>query len=83
VCNEVRRLHKLKETRAIRNELDVLSPGEGEELRSVFAGVKSISAGGWDNGQVRQKVRKETELRIAEAIPGFGSSVETTIMSGT
>ena len=71
--NEVRRLHKLAETRAVRNEWDVLPAGEGGKLRSVFARMTGKSIGGWDDGQVRDKVRKETELRIAggrETRPG-------------
>jgi len=32
--------------------------------------------GGWDDGLVREKVRKETELRIAEALRGGDASVE-------
>jgi hypothetical protein len=70
VSNEVRRLHKLKETRAMRSEWDVLPPATSGELRSVFAGMRGKSAGGWDDGLVRDKVRKETELRIAEALRG-------------
>jgi hypothetical protein len=76
VSNEVRRLHKLKETRAVRSEWEVLSPGAGGELRSVFARMKGQAIGGWDDGQVRDKVRKETELRIAEALRGGDEAVE-------
>jgi len=71
VSNEVRRLHKLVETRAVRSEWDVLVPTASGELRSVFAWMKArSSAVGWDDGQVRDKVRKETEQRIAEALRG-------------
>jgi len=77
VSNEVRRLHKLMETRAVRSEWDVLVPTESGEVRSVFAWIKArSSAGGWDDGQVRDKVRKETEVRIAEALRGGDESVE-------
>jgi len=77
VSNEVRRLHKLTETRAMRNEWDVLPPKVSGQLRSVFAGMKGHpSVGGWDDGQVREKVRKETELRIAEALRGGDESIE-------
>jgi hypothetical protein len=43
-----------------------------------LAGIKGgASAGiGWDDGQVRDKVRKETELRIAEALRGGDQAVE-------
>ena len=77
VSNEVRRLHKLKETQSVRNEWDILLPAENGALRSVLAGMKSSSfMGGWDDGQVRDKVRKETELRIAEALRGRDQAVE-------
>ena len=50
--NEVRRLHKLMETRAVRSEWDVLWPRESEALRSVFAGMTARSSvGGSDDGQ--------------------------------
>ncbi len=75
--NEVRRLHKLMETRAVRSEWELLMPRENEALRSVFAGMTARSSvGGWDDGQVRDKVRKETELRIAGALRGGDQAVE-------
>ena len=82
VSNEVRRLHKLKERGAMRSEWDVLPPTESGTLLSAFAGMKATSMGGggggvgWDDGQVRDKVRKETELRIAEALRGGDGRVE-------
>jgi hypothetical protein len=75
VSNEVRRLHKLMETRAMRSEWDVLLPLESGALRSVLAKMPG-GAGGWDDGQVRDKVRKETEQRIAEALRGGDQAVE-------
>lgn len=75
VSNEVRRLHKLKERGKVRSEWDVLRPGESGTLRSVFAKIPG-GVGGWDDGQVRDKVRKETELRIAEALRGGDPAVE-------
>ena len=70
VSNEVRQLHKLKETRLSRNEWDIVKPTPSGALRSVLAGIAGGCGGygGWDDGQVRDKVRKETELRIAEAL---------------
>ena len=78
VRNEVRRLHKLKERAAVRSEWDVNLPDEAGKLRSAFAELraKSTGGGGWDDGQVRNKVRKETELRIAEALRGGDERVE-------
>ena len=81
VSNEVRRLHKLKERREVRSEWDVLVPAESGELRSVFDWMVGRSLGGgrspigkgspgWDDQQVQDKVRKETEQRIAEALRG-------------
>lgn len=70
LSHEVRRLHKLKERAAVRSEWDVPWPDENGELRSVFAGMRSQYSGGsgWDDGQVRDKVRKETELKIVETL---------------
>jgi hypothetical protein len=78
VSNEVRQLHKLKERGAVRSEWDLVRPGESGTLRSVFAGMKAQYKGGsgWDDGQVRDKVRKETELRIAEALRGEDERVK-------
>jgi hypothetical protein len=77
VRHEVRRLHKLKERAAVRSEWDVNVPDEGGKLRSAFAEMRAKSTGGgWDDGQVRNKVRKETELRIAEALRGGDERVE-------
>jgi hypothetical protein len=76
VSNEVRRLLKLKEAQSMRSEWDMLLPAESGALRSVFAGLKGQSAGGWDDGQVRDKVRKEMELRIAEALRAGNQAVE-------
>jgi len=76
VSNEVRRLHKLKEAQSIRSEWDMLLPAESGALRSVLAGMKGPPTVGWDDGQVRDKVRKETESRIAEALRGGDQAVE-------
>jgi len=78
VSNEVRRLHKMKETRSTRSECDLLLPADSGALRSVLAGIAGGCGGygGWDDGQVRDKVRKETDSRIAEALRGGDQAVE-------
>lgn len=78
VSNEVRRLHKLSEAKAMRSEWDVLPPGEDGELRSVFERMKG-TGGMWVDErhlQARDRVRKETELRMAEALRGGDETVE-------
>jgi hypothetical protein len=82
VRNEVRRLHKLTEARAMRSEWEVLSPGTNGRLQSVFAGMKATTMMRWDDEPARDKaireeqVRKETELRIAEELRGGDEMVE-------
>jgi hypothetical protein len=61
----------------MRSEWDVVSPNEAGELQTGFARMKSqtMGGGGWDDGKVRNKVRKETEQRIAEALRGGDENV--------
>jgi hypothetical protein len=76
VSNEVRRLHKLTETQSTRSEWEML-PQDGGELKSVFAGMQGKSMGwGWDYAQLQDKVKAETDARIAEALRDGDPAVE-------
>jgi hypothetical protein len=70
VSNLVRRLHKLKEARAVRSEWEMLRPGVNGKRRSVFEGMKGKTQVAVDEAGLaaRDKVRKENELRIAESL---------------
>ena len=78
VCNEVRRLHKLRETRVMRSEWEVLSPNENNEPRSVFAGMPAKGPGGLGPKLVDQRIqeKEKAELRIAEQLRGDDEMVE-------
>ena len=78
VSNEVRRLHKLTEARAMRSEWKILAPGANGQLRSVFDWMKGKFLGSVDEAGFleRAKVRKEAELRIAEKLHGEDELVE-------
>jgi hypothetical protein len=78
VSNEVRRLHKLQETRKMRSEWEVLPPGANGQLRSVFVPMRATGLGGMDEREwrARAKARKEAETRIAEGLRGGDETVE-------
>ena len=71
VSNEVRRLHKLKETGAMRSEWEVVKPGVNGEARSVLAWIPG-GAGGTDLAelQAEDKARQMADSRIAERLEG-------------
>jgi len=56
---------------------ELIEFAKGEIRRRKWRGSRSgASVGGWDDGQVRDKVRKETESRITEALRGGDQAVE-------
>jgi hypothetical protein len=78
VSNEVRRLHKKKETSVMRSEWEVLPPDANNEPRSVFSGMRAEGPSGLDANVVDAQVREKqkAELRIAERLRGGDEMVE-------
>jgi hypothetical protein len=79
VSNEVRRLHKLQETKKMRSEWEVLSLDANGEARSVFAPMRATTSGGSLHDTellARKKARAEAELKIATALRGGDEMVE-------
>jgi hypothetical protein len=66
VSNEVRRLHELTQTRALRNEWDILPPKEGGEARKVLLEQRRLEAVA--NDEEAAAFRREAARRDIKAI---------------
>jgi hypothetical protein len=68
VSNEVRRLHKLKETQLVRSEWDVLAPDANNEPRSVLKGIIGPASSGASVDRAERQAEGIKNARVSELL---------------